>query len=250
MDLQTKKVRRFYDAYSGAYDSSRRRDFVQEWIVGPAVLDLLGNIRGKQILDAGCGHGIYAAEFAKRGACVTAVDVSSKLLAIAERFFAHDNVRLIKGDLLAVSLPERAFDIVTCIFVSGHVLKLEQLLERFRVFLRPGGFLLITFKHPLHRCMAKQGGREIIRRENYFETSLSFSDWGNGIRSPIVNRPLSAVMKAIIRTEFLVTEFLEPRPIPDSKKVSRSLYERYSRWPSTLLLKAIPSRNKIHNRSR
>ena len=48
-----------------------------------AVLDFLGPLKGKRVLDAGCGDGTYSLEAAEREALVTGVDLSEDMLAVA-----------------------------------------------------------------------------------------------------------------------------------------------------------------------
>ena len=60
--------------------------FVSEY--GLKVLDMLGDIRGKRVLDAGCGTGTLAAEAARRGALVTGVDADENMLAAAHEKFS------------------------------------------------------------------------------------------------------------------------------------------------------------------
>ena len=59
--------------------------FVSEY--GLKVLDMLGGIKGKRVLDAGCGTGTLAAEAARRGALVTGVDADENMLAAAHEKF-------------------------------------------------------------------------------------------------------------------------------------------------------------------
>lgn len=54
----------------------------ETWI-SPAV-DLLGDVRGQEVLDYGCGHGMAGVVLARRGACVTAFDLSPGYVAEAE----------------------------------------------------------------------------------------------------------------------------------------------------------------------
>ena len=62
------------------------------------------DLRGARILDAGCGTGALAVEAAKRGADVTAVDISPTLIGIAkERLPAtlgHGRIHFVAGDML------------------------------------------------------------------------------------------------------------------------------------------------------
>jgi magnesium-protoporphyrin O-methyltransferase len=62
---------------------------------------LPNDLRGVTILDAGCGTGALAVEAAKRGAKVTAIDLSPQLVAVArERLPAGLDVTFLSGDML------------------------------------------------------------------------------------------------------------------------------------------------------
>jgi magnesium-protoporphyrin O-methyltransferase len=69
------------------------------------------DLRGIRILDAGCGTGALAVEAARRGAHVTAIDLSPQLVAVArERLPAGLDVTFLSGDMLDSSLGK--FDYV------------------------------------------------------------------------------------------------------------------------------------------
>src|SRR5256885_15484989 len=60
-------------------------DVNREWVIDPALFRLLGDVRGRRILDAGSGTGYLSRHLADRGAKVAGVDHSAKLLAVARR---------------------------------------------------------------------------------------------------------------------------------------------------------------------
>src|ERR1043166_10126678 len=51
----------------------------------PRMLEMLGDVRGRRILDLGCGEGGYARELARHGAQVVGVDGSERMIDIARR---------------------------------------------------------------------------------------------------------------------------------------------------------------------
>lgn len=51
----------------------------------PAMLSLIGNVKGKKMLDAGCGHGYYSLLLAKKGPRVTGIDISEKMIELAKK---------------------------------------------------------------------------------------------------------------------------------------------------------------------
>ena len=81
----------FFDGHAPVYmDNSFTKNTVAEV---DFVLEELGLPRGSRILDVGCGTGRHAVELARRGYWVTGVDISSGMLAEAEKV-AREAIRL------------------------------------------------------------------------------------------------------------------------------------------------------------
>ena len=75
------------------------RDQMRNSIIGR----LPENLSGKRVLDAGCGTGALALELAKRGALVTAVDLSPNLIELAKSRIPESdrqNIEFYAGDML------------------------------------------------------------------------------------------------------------------------------------------------------
>lgn len=100
----------------------------------------LGDIRGKRILDLGCGAGEAAVWFAKQGASVVASDLSMDFLELVRRVAALHGVKVEThhADSDRIDLPPESFDIVYAGNLLHHV-DLEQTLDRIHTLLKPGG---------------------------------------------------------------------------------------------------------------
>ena len=87
-------------------------------------IDSLACLRGKTVLDVGCGGGILAESMAQRGARVTGIDLADAPLKVAQlHLFESGNqieYRNIAAEDLARELPGQ-FDIVTCMELLEHV---------------------------------------------------------------------------------------------------------------------------------
>ena len=83
-------------------------DYYRYEFFGPEHVELCGDVEGLEVLDLGCGTGYFAREMARRGARVTAVDLSPKMLAHARRLESEDplGIRYVESDAAAIS-PER-----------------------------------------------------------------------------------------------------------------------------------------------
>src|SRR5262245_10352533 len=87
-------------------------------------IDSIAGLRGKRVLDVGCGGGILAEAMAARGARVTGIDLAEKPLKVAQLHLLETGLevdyRLIAPEALASEAPS-AFDTVTCMELLEHV---------------------------------------------------------------------------------------------------------------------------------
>lgn len=112
-------------------------------------------VRGKRVLDFGCGTGPLSRLAAERGAAdVIGIDVSSKSLARARRVHegAVPNLRFILAtDTTVVPLPDASVDVILCFDVMEHVMDYKQIVPEWARVLAPGGRVLIWWSvwwHP------------------------------------------------------------------------------------------------------
>ena len=95
--------------------------------INPLRLDYIDGIaalRGKRVVDVGCGGGILAEAMAQRGARVTGIDLADKPLKVAQLHLLESGLevdyRLMAAEALALEMP-RGFGVVTCMELLEHV---------------------------------------------------------------------------------------------------------------------------------
>jgi SAM-dependent methyltransferase len=107
---------------------------------------------GARVLDAGCGPGRFALDLARRGACLTLVDISQTQLDLARQNLASAGL-LEKVEAFCCldivdlqTLPDASFDVVVCYGggISYTCERYEAALAELARVLRPGGTLLIS----------------------------------------------------------------------------------------------------------
>jgi len=84
-DFSVEDVARYWDDNAAAWAEQVRRgaDVAREWLNNPAFLELIGDVRGRRVLDAGCGEGYNTRILARRGGRLTGVDLSERMIALA-----------------------------------------------------------------------------------------------------------------------------------------------------------------------
>ena len=97
------------------------------------------------VLDIGCGTGTQCGDLAGNVKQVTGIDISSKLLAIAEQRKAErqlDNIEFIKTSLYDERLKADSFDVVMTFFVLHFFEDIEAVFQRIHDLLQPGGLFI------------------------------------------------------------------------------------------------------------
>lgn len=110
-----------------------QRDHILQWI-GPLV--------GKQILDAGCGVGAFSEPWTQDNS-VVGVDFSEKSL----EFAAGRGLKTLPADLTALPFAAGSFDLVVCIGVIQLIEKYQPVLVELARVTKPGGMLLVQTLH-------------------------------------------------------------------------------------------------------
>lgn len=100
----------------------------------------LGDVRGLDVLDYGCGHGMAAVVLARKGARVTGLDLSPVYLAEAQRRAEANgaDVDFVQADANRLPFADASFDRVWGNAILHH-LDLERVSRELRRVLRPGG---------------------------------------------------------------------------------------------------------------
>jgi SAM-dependent methyltransferase len=138
-----------YSAFAEVYSADNENNLLNAFYERPAMLQLVGDARGRQILDAGCGSGPLVAALRARGATVTGLDLSAAMVELARRRLG-DEVDLRVADL-SEPLPfsDGAFDDVVASLVLHYLPDWTAPLSELGRVLKPGGRLIMSVNHPI-----------------------------------------------------------------------------------------------------
>lgn len=111
-------------------------------------IDALAQIKGKRVLDVGCGGGILSDAMARKGALVTGIDLSTKALRVAQLHALEagtTNVDYVEmsAEGMAQQEPE-AFDVVTCMEMLEHVPDPSSVVRACAALVKPGGWVFFS----------------------------------------------------------------------------------------------------------
>lgn len=146
------------------------------------ILDRLNINNGAKILDVGTGTGIllpFLTEKAGEDGEITAIDVSEKMLEVAQRKYSYNNVTFVCGDVLDSGLQSEYFDFVVCYSVFPHFDDKQSAIGVISKYLKKGGKFAVCHSQSreainnLHRnaseAVAEDNLPEIKIISDYFE---------------------------------------------------------------------------------
>jgi ubiquinone biosynthesis O-methyltransferase len=109
------------------------------------MIELIGDVAGKRVLDVGCGDGDFAIELARRGAIVTGIDSSVEMIQAARARPAPigGQVDFQVADAHLLPFEEGSFDIVVAMTILCFVRDARPVFNQIAQVLRPGGKLVI-----------------------------------------------------------------------------------------------------------
>jgi SAM-dependent methyltransferase len=203
-----------YDSFAEAYTAEAEANLVNGHYERTAMLELAGDVAGRRILDAGCGSGPLYAALRDRGATVTGIDSSAKMLQLArQRLGAGAALRL--ADLGSpLSFADGAFDDVIASLVLHYLEDWTAPLAELRRVLRPGGRLIASVDHPFHSHLQAGPGAD------YFATRKWSFEWTVGGHIALMSfwhRPLHAMTDAFTAAGFRIAVISEPPPAPGAR---------------------------------
>jgi len=229
--------------------TSSAEDILRHELLLPELIDLIGDVAGRRILDAGCGDGTLVELLTSRGAVATGVDSAEEMVQIASSRVGED--RILRHDI-AMPLPEHAaaepFDGIVANMVFHCLDRIDSALEALAGALRTGGWLVFSILHPAFHQSPQQIGA--LKR-----LTGPGGDWSFPVTAPYlqkvrfqksiadsaatvthVHRPISEYMNALVGAGFRVEAIREPLLAGPSSRIPR--YYHASVIPRFLLVRA------------
>lgn len=142
-----------YDEIGEAYEGFKALP-LEQYVVVPSFLALVGDVSGRSVLDLASGTGFYSREFRRRGAAeVLGIDISGEMVAVARQLEESDplGVRYEVGDVADLRSVEQPFDVALAVQLLNYaqdIATTERMCRALHRSLKPGGELFLLNQSP------------------------------------------------------------------------------------------------------
>lgn len=200
----------------------------------PVLWAFLGEVSGLTVLDAGCGTGYLSRHLHQKGAHVTGIDLSERMLELARAsspdiHFHQDSCTTLH------TLADASFDAIVANYVLMDVPDLTATLHAFHRVLKPNGIAVVVFSHPCFPqgdATLSEDNRQLtyVWNASYFQPLKRIDPPWAHFTSEFIwfHRPLSDYWKAFRGAGFQVIDFEEPRLTEERFHLTTSEKQRLS----------------------
>lgn len=243
-------VREAWDHAADAFVEGQEsgRDYYRLDFLGPAQVEACGDVRGARLLDVGCGGGYLAREMAARGARVTGVDISPRMIEHARRSEAAAPLGIdydvVDAAEVAARFPAGSFDAAVSCVALQDMPDPAAALRAVHAVLRPGGRFVASIPHPCtdtpFRAWERDGAgrKRWLCVDRYFERApieFEWQRWAYRFTTAALHVPLEDWFRWIVAAGFQLRAFHEPRPTDEALR-RRPELEDATRMPYFVIL--------------
>ncbi|WP_432417552.1 class I SAM-dependent methyltransferase [Actinoplanes solisilvae] len=176
---------------------------------------LLGEVRGRRVLELGAGAAAGARWLEGQGAEVTALDLSAGMLRHARAAERRTGVRvpLVQADALALPFADSVFDIVCTAFGAiPFVADSGAAMREVARVLRPGGSWVFSITHPMRWIFWDEPDETgLIARNSYFDRTPYVETDEDGVPTYVEqHRTLGDRVRELVAAGFVLRDLVEP----------------------------------------
>lgn len=210
--MKSKSVKTLYNKISDKYHENRPLA-ISDYTELPAVMSLVGVIKGKRVLDAGCGPGSHSKRLIEMGAHVTGIDISEEMVRIARKL-CGDRADISQADFETAEFRPASFDLIIASLSLMYSRDITAVIKKFSGWLKPEGRVIFSIYHPIR----------FFQKVENFDFSKKRKLWIHleGCDVTVFNyyHPLEKYFDALRENRLEVSKFIEP-----------VLSRRYKGWP-------------------
>lgn len=206
----------FFEKYAQMSRSKEGLIAAGEW---ETLKTILPDLKGKHLLDLGCGYGWHCIYAMEQGATkAVGIDISQKMLEVAKEKTPFKQVEYIQAAMEDFEAPAASFDVVLSSLALHYIANFDVVVKKVHHCLKQGGNFVFSVEHPLFTAYGTQdwyrdANGEILHFpvDNYFHEGKRIA---NFLGEDVVkyHKTLTTYINGLLSNGFEVKAMVEPQP--------------------------------------
>lgn len=199
-------------------------DTSRSLLLDSAMLETIGPVEAKRVLDIGCGEGRFCRMLSDLGAVTTGIEPTQALLDRAREF--NSSGKYIRGSGEALPIADNSCDLAIFYLVILDIPDYKKAIQEATRVLRPGGRLVVADMNSFITASPDWKWDEEtesveLQMKDYFVERGNVVSWSN-VRVVNFHRPLSHTLTAFLDAGLVLKSFKEPMP-KEEVRINRSM---------------------------
>lgn len=224
-----------YTKHAKKYGEVVKDNIYNALLERPSTQALLDDVKGKKVIDMGCGSGIYTQWLVENQAqSVISIDLSHDMVDMVNQC-QYPNVTAYQQDM-TLGLPKEAdnsADVIICPLMIHYIEDLVPLFAEVHRVLKSGGYMVFSTHHPFADFECSLTG-------NYFDRELIKEQWdtvGTPVEVQFYRRSLTELSNAITSTGLAITNISEGKVDEKVKEISPERYDYLTKNPNFIFMR-------------
>lgn len=238
----------YYDIenFSRNYLNLRENKYsANELVEKPNFLKLLPDVKGKRILDIGCGYGNFTKLISDMGPeKVVGIDVSEKMINLAKAKYSNKNITYNVMPAEKIDFNSNSFDVVISNLMLHYIEDISTLFAKINTILSKDGYLVFSAEHPTSTASYNLGwqideltGEHLYwRLDNYGIEGKRATNWMEHVVVKY-HRTIEGYCGELLNNGFGLEYICEAVPALEDIQKNRDL-KKYLKRPLYLIIKA------------
>lgn len=226
---------KMYTTFAEQYDLAVQDNIYNAHLERPSLQAIIGDVNALDIIDLGCGTGVYAEYLISKGAGkLTCIDYSQEMVNMVQRKFGERITAYAQDASIGLVKEEsESADLIISPLMIHYLDDLSTLFTDIARVLKKGGSFAFSTHHPFADFECSLSG-------NYFERELITEMWdtvGEPIEVQFFRRSLTELVQALTNSGLVVTAISEGKVSEKVKTISEERYEHLSKNPNFIFIK-------------
>lgn len=217
-----------------------------EFYYGPFIptekkLKLLGNVKGKVVLELGCGAGENSIALLKKGAKkAIGIDISESQIEFGKKLAEYNQVKIefIQGSIQTLPwIKSKSIDIVVSTYALQYIEDIGKCFNEVARVIKKDGLFVFSLDHPIWFSGKWTHGKFVW--QTYWNKRIEWVWKRFNTRKKAIAFPknIETLTNALTKNGFVIEKILEPKPIKE-KNWHDYTFKKLSKVPATVIFTA------------